>query len=296
MLRAAAADRRRGELLARAGDQRFLSRPCARAATCRGRSAPRGRRACYEAMSMPAAAARERHHVARSRLPPRSKRPSAALKWYCSAIIKPLSGRSGPRETMNASGPHSSACTQNGGSYANSEISAARPRRNPRTGSRTRPARRRNRRKRNRARRLRSGPHAQKAVEQLALPQRGQRPVQTGDDGDGGVALCPVMTPLSHADETADARASPSISPQNAEPMPTNDRPEAVTRNVVSAGSRPSSSFTALIIAPPNAPISARPGHRLDQDRRRARDQNRGDARKRDRAACSRCRETMPAM
>src|SRR5262249_4686127 len=54
-----------------------------------------------------------------------TNRPSAALWWNCSAIKSDLIARSGHSVTARVSGSHSTACTQNGGWYLTSVISAA---------------------------------------------------------------------------------------------------------------------------------------------------------------------------
>ncbi|MNV98397.1 hypothetical protein D3C71_1936470 [compost metagenome] len=53
--------------------------------------------------------------------------------------------------------------------------------------------------------------------------------------------------------------ATPATNPQNADPIPAIDNPEAVTRNVTSAGSRSASSRIATARLLPIVPSSAIP-------------------------------------
>ena len=62
-----------------------------------------------------------------------------------------------------------------------------------------------------------------------------------------------------HRRRSASNVTAPATSPQNADPIPAIDSPEAVTRNVTSAGSRSPSSFSATARLLPIVPSSAMP-------------------------------------
>src|SRR5690606_35576990 len=61
----------------------------------------------------------------------RTRRPSAALWWYCSDTIRLFIGRSGRSVVARISGSQSTACSQRGGAYLNSTTSSAPTTTNP---------------------------------------------------------------------------------------------------------------------------------------------------------------------